>query len=297
VGNKKVLILGGTGMIGHVLFTKLSLNTSLDVYATARSPVGLEKWFPATVLKKIRVNVDANDFDTIIRALASIEPDIVINCIGLIKQLPLGDDPLSAITVNSQMPHRLSLICRTAGAKLIHMSTDCVFQGTKGQYLESDPSDCTDLYGRTKYLGEVSYPHCITLRTSLIGHELKGNYGLTEWFLAQQGKVRGFTKAIFSGLPTIELARVINDYILPNPELHGIYHISSKPISKYDLLNLIHLTYKNDIEIERYNDFMIDRSLDSAKFRQATGYVAPDWSDLVDIMHQDYLKSMYSRKV
>jgi len=287
---KKVLILGGTGMLGHTLFTQLSLQKNLDVYATARTSNGLSLWFSPDLVKKIRADVDADNFDTVIRAFASIQPDIVINCIGLIKQLPMASDPLSAITINSLLPHRISMICRSAGARMIHISTDCVFDGKKGNYKEQDTPNADDLYGRSKCLGEVSYtPHCLTLRTSIIGHELKGKLGLIEWFLAQQGKVRGFTKVIYSGFPTIEFARIIDNYVLPNNELIGVYHVSSDSISKYDLLKLVAIKYDKKIEIEPYDDFRQNRSLDSSLFSRLTGYVPPSWPELVDKMYQDFI--------
>ena len=286
---KKVLILGGTGMLGHLLFRYLSAYPECDVYATARSLSGLEKNFPENLQKRFHPgSVDANYFDSIIRALASIQPDVVINCIGIIKQLPGANDPLTAIAVNALLPHRISLISRTAGARVIHISTDCVFNGKVGMYTENDQSNAEDLYGRTKFLGEVSYPHCVTLRTSIIGHELKGRHGLVEWFIAQSRKVRGFRRAIYSGFPTIELARIINNYILPNPELNGVYHVSSAPISKYELLRLVAKQYGKEIEIEPDDDFVQDRSLDSTIFRKATGYQPPSWDILVEMMHSDF---------
>lgn len=294
---QKILILGGTGMLGHLLLRYLSSFPEYDVAATARSLSGMEKHFPSDMLARFRRDsVDANYFDSVIRALASVQPNIVINCIGIIKQLPMADDPLSAITANALLPHRISLISRIAGARVIHISTDCVFNGRKGMYTENDQSNAEDLYGRTKYLGEIVYPHCVTLRTSIIGHELKGRYGLIEWFLAQSQKVRGFRKAIYSGFPTIELARIIRDYVLSNPELKGVYHVSSEPISKYDLLRLVAEQYGKSIEIEAYDDLVQDRSLDSTAFRKATGYQPPSWNKLVEMMHKDFLanRSFYT---
>jgi dTDP-4-dehydrorhamnose reductase len=290
----RVLILGGTGMLGHTLFSQLTMDPKLDVYATARSSEGLKEWFPAEMLTKIRTGVDADNFDTVIRALAAIQPNVVINCIGLIKQLPIASDHLSAITVNSLLPHRISLVCRTAGARLIHISTDCVFSGMKGNYTEEDPSDAQDLYGRSKFLGEVSYPHCVTMRTSIIGHELKGKLGLIEWFLAQEESIRGFTKAIYSGFTTVELARIIRDVVLPNKELSGVYHVSAEPISKYDLLNLVAAKYGKIVNIEPFEDFVQDRSLNSNYFRQVTGYRPPSWEELVDEMYKDFCTRMYN---
>jgi len=293
---KKILILGGTGMLGHVLFTQLSLHQDLDVYATARSSTNLEKWFSADLVKKIRTDVDADNFDKVVRAFVSIRPDIVINCIGLIKQLPIASDPLSAISINSLLPHRISLVCREAGARLVHVSTDCVFSGSRGNYSEDDASDAIDLYGRTKFLGEVTYPHCVTLRSSIIGHELTGQLGLIEWFLAQEGKTRGFNRAIYSGFPTVEMVRIISDYILPNHDLSGLYQVSAKPISKYDLLRLVAERYGKKIEIEPFEDFTIDRSLDSSTFQRVTGYKPPSWIELVDSMYQHYVDFGYEEK-
>jgi len=291
---KKVLILGGTGMLGHMLFTQLSLQKNLDVYATARTPRGLSQWFSEDLVKKIRADVDADNFDTVIRAFAAIQPDIVINCIGLIKQLRIASDPLLAITINSLLPHRISMVCRSADARMIHISTDCLFDGKKGNYKEEDTSNADDLYGRSKCLGEVSYtPHCLTLRTSIIGHELKGKLGLIEWFLTQQGKVRGFTKVIYSGFTTIEFARIIVDYVLPNNELTGIYHVSSDPISKYELLKLVAQKYGKHIKIEPYSDYFVDRSLDSSKFQKTTQYCPPTWPELVDKMFQNFISAPY----
>jgi dTDP-4-dehydrorhamnose reductase len=287
---QNILILGGTGMLGHLLLRYLSAFPEYNVFATARSLSGLEKHFPEKLFARFRTDsVDANYFDSVVRALASVQPDIVINCIGIIKQLPLANDPLTAITLNALLPHRISLISRIAGARVIHISTDCVFDGKKGMYKEKDQSNAEDLYGRTKFLGEVAYPHCVTLRTSIIGHELIGRYGLIEWFLAQNQKVRGFRKAIYSGFPTIELARIIREYVLPNSELSGIYHVSSAPISKHDLLWLVAKRYGKDIEIEPYDGFVQDRSLDSNVFHRATGYQPPSWDNLIEMMHNDFM--------
>jgi dTDP-4-dehydrorhamnose reductase len=286
----RILILGGTGMVGHKMFQVLSERPGLEVFATARDLSDLEGCFSEEERGRIRTHVDASDFDTVIRALASIQPDAVINCIGLIKQLPLSEDPLTAITVNAQLPHRISLICRTAGARMIQIGTDCVYDGTRGNYRETDPSDAKDLYGRTKYLGEVAYePHCLTLRTSIIGPELKGRLSLVEWFLAQEGPIRGYTRAIYSGLTTLELARVMADFVLPRPDLTGLYHLSVDPISKYELLGLIARTYGRTIQIEPDHQVAIDRSLDSSRFRAAVGYAPPSWPELVADMHRDWL--------
>lgn len=292
----RILILGVSGMLGHTLFTELSKNDTLNVFGTVRTSRGLSQWFSPSLLEKVRSDVDGDNFDTVIRSFAAIQPEVVINCIGLIKQLPMASDPLTAIAVNAQLPHRISLVCRTAGARLVHVSTDCIFKGDKGGYTEKDNSDAVDLYGRTKYLGEVEYPHCITLRTSIIGHELKGKYGLIEWFLSQEGKVKGFTKAIYSGFPTIEIANIIIKHIIPDTTLSGLYQVSSDPISKYDFLKLVAKRYDKKIEIIPTDELRIDRSLDSTIFRNKTGYTPPSWPDLVDRMYKHFIMSPHYKK-
>lgn len=284
---KKIVILGATGMLGHTLFARLSEQKNLDVYATARNKEALSQWFTPRLLEKIFSDVDADNFVSIVKILGEVKPDTVINCIGIIKQLPEAQDPIASITMNALFPHRLAAACKAARARMIHISTDCVFSGDKGNYTEKDRPDAVDLYGRTKLLGEVEYPHCITLRTSIIGHELKGKHGLIEWFLSQEGKVRGFTHAIYSGFPTVEMARIISEYVIPNKDVKGLYHVSSHPISKYDLLRLVAERYGKKIEIEQYDDFCCDRSLDSGRFRSLTGYNPPSWPELVEKMYHD----------
>jgi dTDP-4-dehydrorhamnose reductase len=168
---------------------------------------------------------------------------------------------------------------------LIHVSTDCVFSGTKGNYLESDASDAGDVYGKSKHLGEVDYPHAITLRTSTIGHELQSVYGLLEWFLSQQGSCKGFNRAIFSGLPNNVFAQVVRDVVIPRPDLHGLYHVGADPIGKYELLRLIANVYGKQIDIVRDDEFSIDRSLNSARFGHDTGFKPVAWPELIKAMH------------
>ena len=280
----RVMVLGVSGMLGNAAYRVLSANPELSVFGTARSE-GARKFFSEALAEKIVLGVDVESQDSLIKAFGTIRPDVVINCVGLVKQLADANDPLQAVPINTLLPHRLAALCKAAGARLVHISTDCVFSGEKGGYLESDFPDAYDLYGRSKLLGEVDYPHAITLRTSIIGRELSGHRSLVGWFLAQQGTVQGFTGAIFSGLPTMELARVINEYVLPRPELHGLYHVAAKPINKYDLLKLVAKTYGKETEIVPSDRLTIDRSLNADRFREATGYVAPEWPVLVQNMH------------
>lgn len=281
----QVLVLGATGMLGNAVLRLFAQSPGFEVLGSARSTHAL-RFLPPDLSGSVICGVDVENIDSLTGLFAKARPNVVINCIGLVKQLAEADDPLAAIPINALLPHRLARLCEVAGARLVHMSTDCVFSGAKGLYTEADTSDAKDLYGRSKYLGEVDYPHAITLRTSIIGHELSGAHSLVGWFLAQQAGVKGFTRAIFSGLPTVELARVIRDHVIPHPELHGLYHVSAEPINKFDLLTLVAQAYGKSIPITPDDQFAIDRSLDSSRFRQVTGYQPPQWPELVSRMRE-----------
>lgn len=276
----RVLILGASGMLGNAMLRTLSQSDDCEAWGTARS-AGVLRHFDPALAQRIVTGIDVENVDALTALLADVRPSVVINCIGLVKQLAQADDPLSALPINALLPHRLARLCGLVGARFVHISTDCVFNGRKGGYRESDPSDAEDLYGRSKYLGEVAYPHAITLRTSIIGHELSSAHGLVGWFLAQEGTVKGYRKAIFSGLPTVELARVVRDVVLPHPDLSGLYHVAAEPIAKYDLLQLVREAYGKTIDIEPDDRVAIDRSLNAERFRVATGYVAAPWPELV----------------
>ena len=236
---QKVLILGVSGMLGHSSFRLFASSSGFEVIGTARALTGLEL-LPRSNCARIVGGIDISDFDQVVRLFAEERPGIVINCIGVIKQLAAAKDPLASIAINALLPHRLAQLCATVNARLIQISTDCVFNGQRGKYRESDYPDAEDLYGRTKFLGEVNYPNAITLRTSIIGHEIGSAVSLVDWFLSQPGPtVRGYRKAVYSGLPTIELARVIRDIVIPLPPLTGLWHVASDPINKYELLRLL----------------------------------------------------------
>lgn len=276
----KVLILGASGMLGNAVLRFFLQSEGFQAVGSARSGAAIRK-LPAETRTNVVEGVDVESIDCLRRLFSEVRPQVVINCVGLVKQLAEAEDPLSALPINALLPHRLARLCSVAGARFVHVSTDCVFTGTRGAYLETDAPDAQDLYGRSKLLGEVDYPNAITLRTSIIGHELDSNHGLVGWFLSQNGPVRGFRKAIFSGLPTVELARVIRDHVLPHPALHGLYHVSAAPIDKYSLLKLVAQAYGRSTAITPDENLVIDRSLDSRRFRTATGYQPPDWPELV----------------
>jgi dTDP-4-dehydrorhamnose reductase len=283
--NRRVLVLGATGMLGNAALRLFAQSPGYQAFGSVRSAASL-RLLPQAVHSSVVTGVDVDNPDSLTRLFATVKPGVVINCVGLVKQLAQADDPLEAIPINALLPHRLAQLCAVAGARLVHMSTDCVFSGAKGMYTEADAADAKDLYGRSKYLGEVDYPHAITLRTSIIGHELGGARSLVGWFLAQTGSVKGFKRAIFSGLPTVEMARLIRDHVLPHPELHGLYHVAAAPINKFDLLTLLAQTYGKTIDILLDEQFVIDRSLDSTRFMQATGFVPKEWPELARAMHE-----------
>jgi dTDP-4-dehydrorhamnose reductase len=225
---------------------------------------------------------------TVVSLLEEWRPHAVVNCVGVIKQLPEGDDPVVCIHINALFPHLLARACRERGIRLIHISTDCVFSGHRGNYREDDPSDAVDLYGRTKYLGEVSEPGCITVRTSMIGRELSSSHGLLEWFLAQRGRsVRGYRKAVFSGLTTLELASVITRILTEWTFLSGVCQVVAEPIDKYSLLCLIRDIFGLEVEIQPDTSHVCDRSLDGSRFHGATNYVAPSWRAMIEAMRAD----------
>lgn len=282
----RVLVLGVTGMLGSAVYRVFSQNDEYEVWGTLRGSTG-KRHFSAESQVNLISGIDVLDHDVLVAILNKVKPDVVINCIGLIKQLADANDPLSALPINAMLPHRLAHLCELLGARLIQVSTDCVFSGRAGMYTEEAFSDATDLYGKSKYIGELhNHENAITLRTSIIGHELESQYALIDWFLAQEGMIKGYSKAIFSGLPTVELARVIRDYVLPQSNLMGLYHVSAEPIDKMSLLKLVAGTYGKDIQIIPNEDVQIDRSLDSVRFRQATGYVPLTWPEMIQNMYE-----------
>ncbi len=279
----RVLILGASGMLGSTLLRLFHMHPSIEVFGTVRSPLARDL-LPPEFHAQLVTGVDVENNEHLLRLMVKVRPYVIVNCIGLVKQLSESELPLVAIPINSLLPHRLAEICGLFSVRLIHISTDCVFSGRRGLYTENDFADADDLYGRSKYLGEVDYPHAVTLRTSIIGHELNGSRSLVCWFLAQYERVYGFKRAVFSGLPTVELGRVILEHVLPNPDLRGLYHVSAEPINKFDLLKLVAQHYEKDIEIIPKDDLVIDRSLDSRRFRKATGFHPKSWDQLVQSM-------------
>ena len=281
----RVLVLGSSGMIGSTVLRVLSEGKDLEVFGSVRDE-GVKRFFSEAISKRLIAGINVEHADALMRVLDEVQPTVVVNCAGLTRHKPEAEDPLVAVPINTLMPHRLAGLCKLIGARMIHVSTDCVFSGERGGYLETDFADARDVYGKSKAMGELTYAHTVTLRTSTIGHEFQTKYGLLEWFLSQQGKCKGYSRAVFSGLPTVVFATVVRDVVIPRTELAGLYHVAAQAINKFDLLSRIAKVYGKQIEIEPEDKLVIDRSLNADRFCKATGYVAPDWDSLINTMHE-----------
>lgn len=289
MSKKKVLILGATGMLGSTLF-RLLPNYGYETFGTLRQSKltdSISNSFENT--QNLIYNIDVLNTDHLNQVITQINPEVIINCIGIIKQLDISNDPVYVLPINSILPHRLAELSNRIEARLIHISTDCVFDGRIGNYIESDKPNADDLYGKSKEIGEIKdRTNTITLRSSLIGHELQSNHSLVDWFLKQRLEVKGYKNAIFSGLTTIEMAKLIHNFIIPREHLFGMYHISLEPISKFDLLSVIKEIYNIQIKIVPDYNLKIDRSLNSEMFRKVTGYIPPNWVQIIKEMKLYY---------
>lgn len=277
----RVLVFGGDGMLGHAVLR--AWRGRHELFATYRQDG--TTYAPSFVTEGARplFGVDVRSLQDVVGAVAAARPDAVINAVGIVKQRATAKESIPSLEVNALFPHRLSEVCKAAGARLVHLSTDCVFSGRKGGYREGDEADAQDLYGRSKLLGELHEPHCLTLRTSIIGLELHRKKSLIEWFLAQRGRIKGFRRAIYSGLTTAEMARAIEFLLLQAPEVNGLWHLSSAPIDKFSLLERLRARLgRTDVEIQPDDDFSCDRSLDSSALMGRIAYRVPSWDVMLD---------------
>ena len=295
----RILIIGGSGMLGHKVDQEL--NARFETYVTVRGDAARWRRIPQYSGRDTLIGgIDATRFESIAEVFLRVQPDVVVNCVGVVKQLKEAADPVISITVNSLFPHWLAELCGTRGARLIHVSTDCVFSGEKGGYVEEDPSDARDLYGRSKFLGEVAGTNCLTLRTSIIGRDFNRSTGLLEWLISNRGgKIKGYTGAIYSGFTTLALARLIHAVIADHPGLSGMFHVASRPISKYDLLLKLNEALGLRIAIERDDKFHCDRSLRAERFARLTGLLPPTWEEMIrdlvaDPTPYDDLRKIYA---
>jgi dTDP-4-dehydrorhamnose reductase len=286
----RVLIMGGTGMLGHKVF-QLARSRFPETWCTIRGrreDSGLETIGLAAPAEAVCEHVDVMDWASVDRVLGELRPDVVVNCVGIVKQRAEAKAAIPSITINALLPHRLAAALAAWDGRLVHISTDCVFSGSRGHYTENDHPDAQDLYGRSKLLGEVTDARTVTLRTSMIGRELREHRSLLDWVLQQNGRtIRGYRRALYSGLTTNELAQVICRIIEDRPALSGLYQVTSDTITKYDLLQLIVKAYGLDTQVEPDDDFFCDRSLVGDRFREATGYRCPSWPQLVAALCAD----------
>jgi dTDP-4-dehydrorhamnose reductase len=277
----RILVLGGDGMLGHQLLQYYQ--DRYEVMVTLRQSRQAYAEYELFSERNSYTGIDVRSVEVLQDVFADFKPDAVINAVGIVKQRQESSDAIASITINALLPHQLVLMCRQKNARFVHMSTDCVFSGKQGMYTEHDFSDAEDMYGRTKYLGEVHEMNGITLRTSIIGLELARKRSLIEWFLAEHGKIRGFTRAIYSGLTTLEMARIIERLLTSHRSLSGLWHVASAPINKYELLcQLAERLGRNDVVIEPDQTFVCDRSLDGSAFNKAIGYEPPGWGAMLD---------------
>lgn len=278
----EILVLGGTGMLGHKMFPQLRKRFP-ETYCTIRGSIRdaalehIELFQAGNVCE----GVDAADYASLERLLRERQPKVIVNCVGVVKQRREAQKALHSVRVNALLPHQLAETCSAWGGRLIHISTDCVFSGRRGGYRETDVTDAEDLYGRTKALGETVAENALTLRTSIIGRELFHFQSLLEWFVAQDHtRVLGYQRAMYSGTTTSELAAVVGDIIKDHPRLTGLYQVTGPTVSKCELLSLLRDAYALDVEIIPDNEFFCDRSMNGEKFCAATSYVSPGWPQL-----------------
>ncbi len=284
----RIIVLGATGMLGYEVL-RICLKRKMDVHAIVRNKKNLIDRFGEMVEERLYEIDDIKNIKVVEETISKVQPDYIINCIGIVKQSHLAENYYESIAINSFLPHQLQKLCEKYNCRLLHVSTDCVFDGAKGCYKEIDLPNACDLYGKSKHLGEVNYGKGITLRTSIIGHEItEQTHGLLEWFLSQKGKTKGFTKVIFSGLTTLELTNVMLDVVIAQNLPSGLYQVASQPISKYDLIKIIADVYEKKIYIEPSEELKINRSLNGSKFVSLTGYNVPSWNKLINEMKNDF---------
>ena len=285
----KLLILGSSGLLGNTLTKYFFEKNNYETFGFLRDTAKL-KFFKRKYINRLIIIQDILNINDLSSKIKELKPNVIINCIGQTNKIRGQNlnNLENYININSLFPFRLKAVCDEIQSRLIHFSSDCVFSGEKGFYSERDNPDPTDVYGKSKLLGELDSENIITIRKSVIGHELDSKKGLLEWFLNQEGYVEGYKEAIFSGLTVLELARIIDMYILPNKNIKGIIHLSAEPISKYDLLKIIANQYNKIINIKPNKEIKIDRSLNSQYFKKVTGYKSVPWPSLIKSMKEFY---------
>ena len=275
----RILVVGASGMLGHEAMRVLA--PDFEVWGICRRPEELPDL--GVPEERLLGGLDATDPDSAYEIIDDVQPDVVINAVGIVKQRPDAKAAIPSIAVNSLWPHVLADACERGGARMVHVSTDCVFSGSRGNYAQTDVPDAFDLYGRSKLLGEVTdRENTITLRTSIIGWQLGEPTGLVGWFAAHRDEpLKGFTKAVFSGLTTRALTELIRDVVMPDPSLWGLWQVSAAPIDKFTLLTTLAEKMGWDVDITPSDALVIDRSLDSTPFRERTGWKPQSWDEML----------------
>jgi dTDP-4-dehydrorhamnose reductase len=286
---KSIVVLGASGMLGHKFMQTISATNRYHVYGTVRSTNSSRvRRIPQNANTTLVGDIDSDNLGRLHTLLKEVKPVAVVNCIGIVKQLPEGNQPLPCIKINSLLPHQLAEMTREVGSRLFHFSTDCVYSGTKGYYNETDATDPQDIYGKSKALGEISGPGCVTIRSSIIGPELDSHLGLFEWLCLQKGKsVKGYRKALYTGFTTTAMSNVLLMLIEKFPEMTGIWNVASDPISKYDILCKINDVLNLGIKIDADETYAVNRTLDGRKFQTATGFTPPSWDEMIRQFAED----------
>lgn len=286
----RTLVLGASGMLGHKVF-QVFREAGEDVRGVMRRTKDSCTGFPMLQEPGVLDGTGVETADDVLATFEWAQPDVVINCIGLVK--PLAKDAAKTITINSLLPHTIARVATLASARLLHISTDCVFSGSEGGYSEESIPDAEDLYGRSKLMGEVTYGGHLTIRTSIIGRELNTSRNLIEWFLATEGTVQGYRRAFFSGLTTKALAEVLLG-LAHQPEATGLLHVAGERVNKNDLLCMLQRAYgHNQTRIEPFDNEFIDRSL-KAERAVTLGVVVPSLPRMIDDMAGE--NSMYAAR-
>lgn len=291
----KIMVLGVTGMLGHKVYQTFYDNDHFITWGTATSIAEIEELFPSHYKKNIIQGIYADKIESVKKEIFCKKPKVVINCIGIIKQKKQIENIKRAIVINSLFPHQLADICDKISAKLITISTDSVFDMQKKQYyIEEDTPACSNVYNMSKFLGEVNYGNHLTIRTSIIGHEIMSNLCLVDWFLNTNKKnIEGYKNVIFSGLTTLELSKILVNKIVRQKKMHGVYHLSTNPISKLELLKLIKKYYNKQINIIPNESIKINRTLNSDTLRKKIKYLPPNWESQIKEMHADFVSSSF----
>ncbi len=286
MSDPRILVVGASGMLGHEAIRVLA--PDFEVWGSCRRPEELPDLGIPT--ERLLGGLDAADPQSAYELIERVRPDLVLNAIGIVKQRADAKAAIPSIKVNSLWPHLLADACAHHGARTVHVSTDCVFSGSRGMYTEDDVPDAFDLYGRSKLLGEVTdRENAVTLRTSIIGWQIEAPTGLVGWFAAHRNeRLQGYRRAVFSGLTTRALTEVVRDVVLPDALLSGLWHVSATPIDKYSLLMKLagHLGWA--IDITPVDEPVINRSLDSHRFRARTGWTPPSWDELLDALAAEF---------